>query len=197
VAGRICAIADVFDALTSRRPYKKPWTAEKAVELIRSQSGTQFDPMIVDAFVAVIEARDKVLLVRWSESMSVGDAHIDEQHMILIDTINQLASAEAQNDRATVSMIIDELIAYTVFHFHYEEQLMESIRYPYLEAHCRIHQKFVDWVGEVREEFVATRQAHLGERILGFLRDWLRDHILGDDRRYSPFLGTSAGDLPT
>ena len=44
IEGRICAIADVFDALLSERPYKKPWTVEKALELIESEAGKQFDP---------------------------------------------------------------------------------------------------------------------------------------------------------
>jgi HD-GYP domain-containing protein (c-di-GMP phosphodiesterase class II) len=54
LAGRICAVADVFDALTSRRPYKTPWTTDKAIDLIRQQRGTQFDPEVVDAFLDVI-----------------------------------------------------------------------------------------------------------------------------------------------
>ena len=49
---RCVAIADVFDALVSRRPYKKPWTPEEAKQQIISQKGRQFDPELVDIFVA-------------------------------------------------------------------------------------------------------------------------------------------------
>ncbi len=47
---RIVAIADVFDALVSRRPYKEPWDLDKAKQEIISQSGKQFDPELVDLF---------------------------------------------------------------------------------------------------------------------------------------------------
>ncbi|OIQ69818.1 cyclic di-GMP phosphodiesterase response regulator RpfG [mine drainage metagenome] len=188
LSGRICAIADVFDALMSRRPYKAPWSAEQAVALIRKQSGTQFDPVVVNAFVEVIQERETVSLVQWSDSMSVGNLHIDEQHNILIDTINQLASAESQNDRAVVSMIIDELVSYAVFHFQYEEQLMEAGGYPEFDKHRRIHQSFVEWITNMREEFIFHRRAQFGERILNFLRDWLCTHILGEDQRYRTYI---------
>ena len=188
LAGRICAIADVFDALTSRRPYKEPWSTEQAMALICKQSGTQFDPVAVNAFVEVIRERETVSLVQWSDSMSVGNLHIDEQHKILIDTINQLASAESQNDRPVVSMIIDELVSYAAFHFQFEEQLIEAGGYPELERHKRIHQGFVDWITDIREEFIFRRRAQFGERILNFLRDWLRNHILGEDQRYRSFV---------
>lgn len=48
--GRVTAIADVFDALTSDRPYKKAWTIEKATHLIREEAGMHFDPILVEAF---------------------------------------------------------------------------------------------------------------------------------------------------
>jgi putative two-component system response regulator len=51
LVGRICAIADVFDALTSDRPYKKSWTIEDAVKFIQDQSGLHFDPALVEKFV--------------------------------------------------------------------------------------------------------------------------------------------------
>ena len=50
LAGRIVAVADVFDALTHRRPYKEPWPLERAVEEIWAQSGRHFDPRVVEAF---------------------------------------------------------------------------------------------------------------------------------------------------
>ncbi|NHC05455.1 bacteriohemerythrin [Azonexus fungiphilus] len=196
VSGRICALADVFDALTSRRPYKQPWSTERAVAQIRKQVGSQFDPLIADIFLEVIEARDRIKLVTWQESMSVGNVHIDEQHQILIDTINQLASAEIQNDRTIIAMIIDELVNYTVFHFKYEEQLIEAAGYPDLEKHRRIHQGFVRWVKELREEFTYHRRNQLGVRILGFLRDWLQEHILGEDQRYRDYIDGVEPPLP-
>tara|TARA_R110000787_G_scaffold86057_5_gene183231 strand:+ start:63793 stop:64914 length:1122 start_codon:yes stop_codon:yes gene_type:complete len=53
VEGRICAVSDVFDALTSRRPYKEPWSVEKAIAYIKDGAGTQFDPEIVKCFLRV------------------------------------------------------------------------------------------------------------------------------------------------
>jgi HD-GYP domain-containing protein (c-di-GMP phosphodiesterase class II) len=51
VLGRIIGIVDVFDALTSKRPYKEPWPLEKATRYLIEQKGVQFDPAFVDLFV--------------------------------------------------------------------------------------------------------------------------------------------------
>ena len=58
---RIVAVADVFDALTSERPYKKVWDDESAKLLIRSQAGLHFDPQCVDAF---FRGWDEVMKIR-------------------------------------------------------------------------------------------------------------------------------------
>lgn len=51
---RIVAVADVFDALVTRRPYKEPWSIEKALEHLRCQKAKHFDPACVDAFLGDI-----------------------------------------------------------------------------------------------------------------------------------------------
>ena len=56
LAGRIVAVADVFDALTHERPYKEAWSISDAVAEIVSQSGRQFDPAIVEAFTRLEHA---------------------------------------------------------------------------------------------------------------------------------------------
>lgn len=54
LSGRIVAIADVFDALTTERPYKKAWTVENAVKFINKNSGSHFDPNLVPLFHVVM-----------------------------------------------------------------------------------------------------------------------------------------------
>ena len=49
LAARIMAVADVFDALVSKRPYKEGYPVEKALDIIREESGTHFDPFVVEA----------------------------------------------------------------------------------------------------------------------------------------------------
>ena len=65
IEARIVAIADVFDALTSVRPYKQAWPVEKAVEFLREQSGRHFDPSLVEVFIGelptVLEVRERFL----------------------------------------------------------------------------------------------------------------------------------------
>jgi putative two-component system response regulator len=58
---RIVAVADVFDALTSERPYKKAWTIEAAVDFLNDGSGSHFDPKCVRAF---LNAWEDVLVIR-------------------------------------------------------------------------------------------------------------------------------------
>ena len=53
LSGRIVAIADVFDALTSKRPYKEPFSVEKSFAIITEGRGNHFDPDVVDAFFAI------------------------------------------------------------------------------------------------------------------------------------------------
>lgn len=69
--GRIVALADVFDALTSVRPYKRAWTVEEAVTYIRDGAGQHFDPALVELFLqelpALCEIKD-----RWAEDGNTG-----------------------------------------------------------------------------------------------------------------------------
>jgi len=63
LAGRIVAIGDVFDALTSKRPYKEPFSLEKSYSIIRESRGNHFDPDVVDAFFAI---EDEILGIKES-----------------------------------------------------------------------------------------------------------------------------------
>jgi putative two-component system response regulator len=66
--GRIVAVADVFDALTSERPYKKAWDIDKAAAFLRDGRGTHFDPVCVDAFLAA-----------WNDVLAVRERFHDEE----------------------------------------------------------------------------------------------------------------------
>jgi HD-GYP domain-containing protein (c-di-GMP phosphodiesterase class II) len=54
LAARIVALADVFDALTSRRPYKAAWPIEAALAQVRAAAGSHFDPAVVAAMEAAL-----------------------------------------------------------------------------------------------------------------------------------------------
>ena len=63
IAGRIVALADVYDALVSQRVYKGAWSETMTLSYIKDQSGKHFDPEVVDAFLAIYDVitaiRDK------------------------------------------------------------------------------------------------------------------------------------------
>ena len=58
LSARIFAVVDVWDALTSDRPYRKAWPKEKAIEYIKEQKGKHFDPEVVDVFITIIEGQE-------------------------------------------------------------------------------------------------------------------------------------------
>ncbi|MDQ3439391.1 MAG: response regulator, partial [Planctomycetota bacterium] len=61
LAGRIVAVADVFDALIQQRPYKEAWPVDEAIGEIERQRGRHFDPSLVDAFLRIIEHHEESL----------------------------------------------------------------------------------------------------------------------------------------
>jgi len=67
LVGRIVAIADVFDALTSVRPYKKAWTEDDAIAFLHDQKGRHFDPQLVDLFTTRLPAIREIR-TRWAET---------------------------------------------------------------------------------------------------------------------------------
>jgi HD-GYP domain-containing protein (c-di-GMP phosphodiesterase class II) len=75
IGARIFSLADVFDALTSRRPYKEPFPLEKAVQILQQDSGSFFDPALVDIFARMAgslyaeigESEDRLLEINLDE----------------------------------------------------------------------------------------------------------------------------------
>ena len=67
IEGRIVAVADVFDALTSLRPYKKAWPIEEALAYIHQQSGQHFEPRLVQIFLA-LEAPVRAIRAKYGDT---------------------------------------------------------------------------------------------------------------------------------
>jgi putative two-component system response regulator len=68
IFGRIVALADVFDALTSKRPYKRAFGFEEAIDIIKAESGTHFDPAVAKAFLK----RKNTIKKIWKSKRQVG-----------------------------------------------------------------------------------------------------------------------------
>ena len=66
LSARIVAIADVFDALTTRRPYKEPWPVQEAMDHIAAQSGRHFDPRLVELFAPLLPQLLEIR-ARWAD----------------------------------------------------------------------------------------------------------------------------------
>jgi HD-GYP domain-containing protein (c-di-GMP phosphodiesterase class II) len=73
ITGRILAVADVYSALTTDRPYRHRMTSEGAADWIRSQANTQFDPRVVEALFAVISAGEDFQLPARQATETVRD----------------------------------------------------------------------------------------------------------------------------
>ena len=76
LVARIMSIVDVYDALTSKRPYKEPFSHERAVEMITEKSGTDFDPDLVKEFVRI---QDKV-----KNCLDVKEQMITDQQYFMV-----------------------------------------------------------------------------------------------------------------
>ncbi len=85
LAARIVAIADVFDVLTHARPYKEAWPIEDALSLIERQSGSHFDPQLVECFLQLRHGQGLVILghALQGQEAAGGEPQISTEHLML------------------------------------------------------------------------------------------------------------------
>jgi len=127
-------------------------------------------------------------LVTWDQSYSVSVSKMDAQHQKLFSLINRLHEAMRQGQaQAIVQDTVHELANYTVTHFRAEEELLRRTNYPEFAAHQAEHQKFVAKVQQFSEDVKAGKLTS-SISVLGFLKDWLAQHIQQTDRSYGAYL---------
>ena len=206
ILARICSVADVFDALTSIRPYKKAWAVEDATAWILSESGKYFDPAIVAAFKVampeilrvrelyrddIIDPKQVLMLppvepredvwAPWDESLSVGIDVIDEHHHYLFDLINDLYDVVINKLGAReVARLIKSLDAYAKVHFRAEEKMMTHYGFEGIKRQQHQHHAFEEKIREFYEELHANPLVAQFD-VLSYLRNWLVKHILVED----------------
>jgi len=128
---------------------------------------------------------DFMAFMKWSDDLSVQIKEIDQQHQRLIDLINQLHEAMIQKQaKQVISKIIDELAAYTVYHFQTEEKYMEQFKYKGMVSHKNEHEMFVKKVGSFQKDYEAGKLG-LSLEVMKFLQDWVSNHIKGIDKKYT------------
>jgi len=206
ILARVCAVADVFDALTSSRPYKKAWAVEDAVNLVVSESGGYFDPEIVAAFNTAMPEilrirelyRDDIIdpkqilrlpplemrenaWIPWDESLSVGIDIIDEHHRYLFDLINDLFEVvTGKRGAREVARVIKALDAYAKVHFRSEELMMKHYDFEGVDRQEHQHHAFEAKINEFYEELYANPLVAQFD-VLSYLRAWLVTHIKVED----------------
>jgi hemerythrin-like metal-binding protein len=205
---RICAVADVFDALTSIRPYKKPWSVKEATAWIILESGKYFDPAVVRAFEAampeilrirelyrddIIDPKKSLALpplpqrahtwVAWDESLSVGIDTLDEHHRYLFDLINDLYEVVSHKSGAReVARLVKATDAYAKVHFRAEEKMMQHYGYAGIQLQEQQHHDFEAKIREFYEELHINPLVAQFD-VLAYLRDWLIHHIRIEDAK--------------
>ncbi len=127
-------------------------------------------------------------LISWSNEYSVSIQSIDEQHKKLVSLINELHDAmKAAKGKEVLGKTLEDLVAYTKFHFSSEEKLMADNGYADLKNHQLEHDKLTSQVMDFQAKY-KSGNALLSLEIMQFLKSWLVNHIKGSDKAYSPYL---------
>jgi hemerythrin len=123
----------------------------------------------------------------WTDQLSVNVRAIDNQHKKLVEMINALNDAMlAHKGREMQKATIDAMVDYAATHFTLEEGYMKKFNYPEFPAHKKEHDEFTRTARDLKER-ADKKGFGLTLEIMGFLKDWLQNHIMGTDKRYSRF----------
>lgn len=136
---------------------------------------------------------DKGIITWDDQTFTVYVPEMDAQHRRLVDLVNELYSAKlAGKSRQALGRVLDSLVDYTKTHFADEEKLQRDVGFPESDSHKKVHENLMSQVGKFYNEFKAGRQA-ISDEVMGFLMDWLVNHIQKDDRKYGRHIQRQGG----
>lgn len=127
--------------------------------------------------------------MKWNESLATGMPQIDRQHRALFDCISVLEKAAAEHRFLATMSALDKLNVYARTHLSDEERLMEKCDYPKLIEHKAEHEEFKAMLYKLR--LTSTHCDNVMD-IVGFLSEWLLEHVSKRDLEYVPYLRKSA-----
>jgi hemerythrin len=120
---------------------------------------------------------------QWNDYLETGHTKIDNQHKQLIKYLNNLSNAFSSgkaNDEIEKTM--DFLVAYTIKHFHDEENLMKETDYPGTLVHRTYHEGFKNSVAKYVERLkIEGASDQFAKCVISEMGNWLVNHIRGDD----------------
>lgn len=134
-------------------------------------------------------------IFEFTDKYKTGIALVDDEHRRLFEIIsdtNDLINDNFIHDKYDEIMrLLSELREYTQIHFHDEEELMERINYPGLEAQIKAHSAFVERLVGINlselDDMDDNQQEYLLD-LIQFLLSWLSNHILGTDMKIGEFM---------
>ncbi|MBF0611989.1 MAG: hemerythrin family protein [Magnetococcales bacterium] len=126
----------------------------------------------------------------WQDSFAVGIAEIDEQHQELFAQLEKLMDAAIGDpDHVAMEEIVIFLDQYTKDHFSGEEQRMVESQYPGYQDHKEMHREFIQELAYLKEELQSPSGKHPSlTNLIGFLSEWLIQHILDMDQQMGNYL---------
>lgn len=129
-------------------------------------------------------------LIDWSDALSLGVPGIDAQHQRLVSMLNDLyAAVLALRGQSEITAILSSMVAYSQEHFTFEESEMARCRYAEEKLHRAEHHAFIEFAEKTEARMKAGEFVSSVE-LLGYLRDWLTNHIQSVDRKYCSALRT-------
>jgi len=125
--------------------------------------------------------------IEWNETLSVNISEIDEQHKKLINIINNLHDSIDKGISFNEQLyIIQNLVDYAKTHFATEEKYMMQFNFPEYGFHRSHHDFFRKKIDDFFKKLIDTKE-NISVEILGFLKSWLINHIIGIDKKYTSF----------
>lgn len=122
---------------------------------------------------------------QWESRYDLGVEPMNAEHRGLIDRMNRLHDlCDAKANRVELQRALTQLEDATIAHFDHEERYQESIRYPGLDGHKRVHRELLAQLSQHKRDFLAGNGA-LPPEFFIFLKAWLGAHIAGIDRKYA------------
>jgi hemerythrin len=134
----------------------------------------------------------RMALMTWTDSMSVGVKVLDEDHKKLVGMVNELHDGILEGHRhEALAHVLDQLVQYTKVHFAREEQFFAKTQYAQAAEHKKEHDDLIVKAGELQSRYKGGSTSMLSLETMSFLKSWLSHHIQGSDKLYTKHLNSS------